>query len=151
MDNLLFSGLTMLDRLVLIIIMSALIYLNFYFVQKNKRLRQKVALLTKESHERTYAELRFLRHINHILRTPLNGVVGMIELMKSGALGKIPEAYQDYLDLSLQGTKDLRNALDKLEHYCNTTDQGVLSSKVRKVAQAAFDDPYVATNIPEKI
>ena len=150
MDNILFSGLTMLDRLILIITMSALIYLSFSFIQKNKILKQKISALKKESDEKLYSELRFLRHINHILRTPLNGVVGVVQLMKTGALGKIPEPYQEYLNLSLQSTTELKNALDKLEHYCNNTDQGVLTEDVRKVAQQSLDDPYVATKIPEK-
>lgn len=151
MDNILFSGLTLLDRIVLILVISTLIYLNFQFFQKNKILKHHIALLKKESHDKLYSELRFLRHINHILRTPLNGVIGVVQLMKTGACGKIPEGYEEYLNLSLQSTTDLQNALDKLEHYCNMTDQGVLSDEVRKIAQKSFDDPYVTTKIPEKI
>ena len=140
----------MIDRIVLVVVMGILIYSNYHFFQKNKRLEQKISFLEKESHDKLYSELRFLRHINHILRTPLNGIMGVVQLMKAGALGKIPEGYNEYLNLSLDSIRELQGALEKLEHYCNNSGQNVSSSEVRAAAQKSLDDPYVATKIPEK-
>ncbi|MEO1491140.1 MAG: histidine kinase dimerization/phospho-acceptor domain-containing protein [Pseudomonadota bacterium] len=78
--------------------------------QAQMALRDALDKVQKASAART----RFLLSISHDLRTPLNAVIGLAELMKSQTMGPLPAAYQQHADLIHQNGGDLMEMVSDL-------------------------------------
>lgn len=79
-----------------------------------RELIQKLEQRTQELHEANLAKTRFLANTSHELRTPINGIMGMLELALSSDLP--PALRADLLDAHHSSTSLLRVLNDILDY-----------------------------------
>jgi len=79
--------------------------------QKNEKLELDLQKESIKSQEATSAKSEFLNVINHELKTPLNGVSGMVELLKSTELSPDQESFLAVAEQSTLRLTDLVNNL----------------------------------------
>lgn len=94
------------------IIDCSIVFLHLY--RKNLRALEE---LTRE-HERTKAALeiksQFVSTVSHELRTPLTSIKGSLDLLQSGALGQVPEAMQNLVDIATKNAKRLSDLINDI-------------------------------------
>lgn len=91
-------------------------------------------------YQRLKSDIRFFKHMNHVLRTPLNGIVGFLELMKIKAYGDLPKPYQEYAALCEQNVTELHKIITHFTHYCDDAYQEII---VQVPITESTDDIYV--------
>jgi len=82
-----------------------------FLKRKNETLEASLQKETIKSREATNAKADFLNVINHELKTPLNGISGMIELLKSTELSTDQESFLGVAEQSSLRLVDLVNNL----------------------------------------
>lgn len=104
---------------------------------KNEAL-QRIEVEAERAREANQVKSRFLAHMSHEMRTPLNAIIGFSDVMKSQMLGKLSPVYLGYArDINGSGVHllDLVNALLDLA----------------KIEQNKLDVSLAATSIPSVI
>jgi PAS domain S-box-containing protein len=95
---------------------------------KNFELQQalsKAEILTQKAESANVAKAQFLANISHELHTPMNGILGMIQLLKDTSLE--PEQRQ-YADIIQKSGDDLLRIIDAILHYTDI-DSGKIQIK----------------------
>ena len=90
---------------------------SFMFLQLYRnRLRQLEEL--KREHERTMAayeiKSQFVSVVSHELRTPLTSVKGSLDLLRSGAVGEMPDSVAALVDLASKNATRLSNLINDI-------------------------------------
>lgn len=79
--------------------------------------RRRVRSISEEQ-ERQKAELRvrddFLSHVSHELRTPLTAIHDFVSILVDGLAGPLTKEQEEYLQITLRNTKQLRAMIDDL-------------------------------------
>src|SRR5690606_14256971 len=78
--------------------------------------------LEEKYHQKYDKDIQFLRQMNHVIRTPLNGLLGFLELLQARTFGDLPKGYADYVSLCLKSGKEMGLILEKFSHYCDETE-----------------------------
>ncbi len=81
--------------------------------------REEALAAREEAHRANAAKARFLARMSHEMRTPLNGVVGMAELLHDAGL---EGEYQDYLFLLESAADELVQMVSTLLEYAEAED-----------------------------
>ncbi len=98
-------------------VMYFIIDISFAFL---RMYRNNLAQLEKlaEEHTRTLAaynvKSEFVSTVSHELRTPLTSIKGSLDLIETGALGKVPEAMQPIIDLATKNSHRLANLINDI-------------------------------------
>lgn len=80
--------------------------------------RMKYLALEEKYHHKYDKDIQFLRQMNHVIRTPLNGILGFLELLQSKIYGTIPKGYDEYITLSLKSGQEMGLILERFSDYC---------------------------------
>ncbi len=135
--------------------------------QKNTAL-QRTEIEAERAREASNVKSRFLAHMSHEMRTPLNAIIGFSDIMKNEMLGPIQLAYLDYANdinnsgLHLLGLVNALLDLAKIEqnkaevHIEEVVLERVLEDAIRLVSEFARKqsiriDLNVAGNVPATI
>ena len=88
----------------------SLVFLKLY--QTNLAQLEKL----KHEHERTkaayIAKTQFISTVSHELRTPLTSIKGSLDLINSGALGPVPDNFQNLVDLAAKNSERLASLIN---------------------------------------
>lgn len=85
--------------------------------RKNQELLEKneqLDLALKNAHAAADAKSEFLANMSHEMRTPLNGVIGMLELLDQS---KLSPDQLEYLELAKRSGQSLREVIDTVLDY----------------------------------
>jgi signal transduction histidine kinase len=75
---------------------------------------QKLHFLVQKAEEANQAKTKFIHHIQHEFRTPLNHILGSAEILSAGMLGSLPEGCQPYINNITQSGKSLLEAINNV-------------------------------------
>ena len=98
--------------------------------------------------EANQARIRFLLSISHDLRTPLNGIMGLSELMRQKVLGPLPEAYAAQAAEIHRNGEHLSNLLEDLLDAAGDLDPhaqhrvGQQGDAIIEAVQAKFEPEH---------
>ena len=144
------SALSISERIcamMLIVTLSGLLcYKNYQISILQKKFNDLQQLHSTKLHD----DMRFFRQINHVIRTPLNGVLVFLELLKMKIYGDIPDAYHEYSHLCHDSVQELQSILEKFAHYCDISHQQTSPDILRQTAVSDEKDPYVTPKIFNK-
>lgn len=85
--------------------------LNLRQIRLGQLAAAKAMLAAKEAEDSSYQKTRFLATMSHEMRTPLNGIIGMADLIKGPGLAPEKEKYLQTLTSSAEGLLALINQL----------------------------------------
>ena len=107
------------------------IFLAGFFtdITERKRFEDELLAAKEEAERANSAKDDFLANISHEVRTPLNGVMGMLQLLKGAELN--PEQ-SEYVDTGLKSSNSLRRVLDDLLDF----------SKIEAGILEIWEDPF---------
>lgn len=107
-------------------------YLAGFFIDITERKRFENELLSakEEAEHANAAKDDFLANISHEVRTPLNGVMGMLQLMQNTGLNS---EQSDYVDIGLRSSHSLMRVLDDLLDF----------SKIEAGMLDVYDEPFI--------
>lgn len=98
-----------------VFVMYFLIDCSIVFLKLYRRNLAQLEALRQE-HERTkaayIAKSQFISTVSHELRTPLTSIKGSLDLLKTGALGEVPEKMQSLLDMAGKNSDRLSSLID---------------------------------------
>jgi PAS domain S-box-containing protein len=77
--------------------------------QANAELEEKVASRTKELQKTSHLKSAFISNISHEMRTPLNGIIGTLKLVKNESLSDSQKRYLKMTDVSVDNLSALIN------------------------------------------
>lgn len=77
--------------------------------QANAELEKKVAIRTQELQKASHVKSTFISNISHEMRTPLNGIVGTLNLMRKEPLSERQKRYLEMAEVSVNGLSSLIN------------------------------------------
>ena len=132
------------DTIIIIFILCLLLGLYCYQIYKNSLLQRQIEHLTVHSQQEKISHARFLRHINHMIRTPVNGISGFLYILQKEIYGNLNKSYHDYINMTHDSIDELMLALDKLEHFSNISDNNISSQILRTQTSLEENDPYVS-------
>ncbi|MCG9711430.1 ATP-binding protein [Shewanella insulae] len=75
----------------------------------NAELEKKVAIRTQELQKASYVKSTFISNISHEMRTPLNGIVGTLNLVRKESLSERQARYLDMAEVSVDALSALIN------------------------------------------
>ncbi|MCG9745504.1 ATP-binding protein [Shewanella sp. Isolate8] len=75
----------------------------------NTELEKKVAVRTQELQKASYVKSTFISNISHEMRTPLNGIVGTLNLVRKESLSERQERYLEMAEVSVNALSALIN------------------------------------------
>ncbi len=99
-------------------------------VRRRKESEEKLQAAKDLAESAAAAKSRFLTTISHELKTPLNGIIGMLSLIQST---HDPDELQDYTNKALESSQTLLTLLDNILHYTRL-DQETEHPALRQVA-----------------
>lgn len=134
------------DNIILIFILFLLFGLYCYQIYKNSILQKQLEALKNHSDQEKISHARFLRHINHTIRTPVNGISGFIYILQKEIYGSLSKPYHDYIHMTHESLNELMLALDKLEHFSNISDNNISAQMLRDQTSFQENDPYISFN-----
>lgn len=85
-------------------------------LEENKNKLIKALNDTEKSSNSSKAKIEFLANLSHEVRTPMNGIIGMLELMSHTA---IDEKQKNYIEKSQQSANTLLKILEGMLDYAN--------------------------------
>ena len=101
--------------------------------------REKLKAAAQEAERANMAKTNFLRRMSHDIRTPLNGIIGMIKLLEQ--YGTDPEKLRGYKEKVL-------SSLDYLQSILNDIlDMSKVESETLVLEEKPFDLVDVVTNV----
>ena len=77
-----------------------LIYRSYQIYLRNIEKAQELAKAKVEAEQANHAKSRFLANVSHEMRTPMNGVMGLAELLRTTALSREQRDYVDSIHVS---------------------------------------------------
>ena len=77
--------------------------------QSNAELEEKVASRTKELQKNSHLKSAFISSISHEMRTPLNGIIGTLKLVKNESLSDSQKRYLEMTEVSVNNLSALIN------------------------------------------
>lgn len=80
-------------------------------ISEQKEAEQKLIAAREEALEANKSKSRFLANMSHEVRTPINGILGMLQLMKTTPLN---EEQEDYADTAIQSCNRLTRLLSDI-------------------------------------
>ena len=101
--------------------------------------REKLKAAAQEAERANMAKTNFLRRMSHDIRTPLNGIIGMIKL--SDQYGTDPEKLRGYKEKVLSSLDYLQSILN------NILDMSKVESETLVLEEKPFDLVDVVTNV----
>jgi signal transduction histidine kinase len=105
--------------------------------EENERALRQAKAAAEEAND---AKSRFLAHMSHEFRTPLNAIMGFSEIIKNKVLGDvIAPAYTAYADHIHRSGEHLLNIVNDI------LDMAKIESGVQPIHQEAIDVPGVVT------
>ncbi|MBY0509499.1 MAG: hypothetical protein K2P94_05035 [Rhodospirillaceae bacterium] len=105
--------------------------------EENERALRQAKAAAEEAND---AKSRFLAHMSHEFRTPLNAIMGFSEIIKNKVLGDIiAPAYTSYADHIHRSGEHLLNIVNDI------LDMAKIESGVQPIHQEAIDIPGVIT------
>ena len=105
--------------------------------EENERALRQAKAAAEEAND---AKSRFLAHMSHEFRTPLNAIMGFSEIIKNKVLGDvIAPAYTSYADHIHRSGEHLLNIVNDI------LDMAKIESGVQPLHQEAIDIPSVIT------
>ena len=105
--------------------------------------REKLKAAAQEAERANMAKTNFLRRMSHDIRTPLNGIIGMIKL--SDQYGTDPEKLRGYKEKVLSSLDYLQSILN------NILDMSKVESETLVMEEKPFDLVDVVTNVASVI
>lgn len=94
----------------------------FIDMTENKKIQTDLLAAKEEAERANSAKDDFLANISHEVRTPLNGVIGMLQLMKGTELNR---EQAEYIATGLKSSNSLRRVLDDLLDF-SKIEAGIL-------------------------
>lgn len=88
----------------------------FFDVTKRVENDRKLKNLIEKMENTDQLKTKFLQDVNHRLRTPLNGMMGMMQLMNREDLGK---ENQEILEIMIKEMKHTKNIINQISQYVN--------------------------------
>ncbi len=105
-----------------------------------KHAEEQISLARDEAMELSRAKSEFLSNISHEMRTPMNGVIGMLDLLAGSELSK---KQREHLMLARFSAKSMLEQLDRVIEYSCSEEPGInnrlIQFNVRDVVESAID------------
>jgi signal transduction histidine kinase/CheY-like chemotaxis protein/HPt (histidine-containing phosphotransfer) domain-containing protein len=95
-----------------------------------KRIEKDLSQAKATAEAASIAKSRFLANMSHEWRTPLNGVIGMLQLVEAPAM---PAPYADYIGIALRSGRALLGLINELLDFSKIEANGV------ELEQAEFE------------
>ncbi len=120
-------------------------------VERNRELEETRDVLRQRNHdlrEATLAKDRFLATMSHEMRTPLNAVLGYVEILLMGIAGEVTEEQREHLE-RIRSTG--RHLLDLINDILDLTraEVGKLEISVKPIEVLPIAEEVLATLEPE--
>lgn len=102
---------TLLLELVFFAMVLGTVLVSFRQIRLGQLAARQSRTAAREAEESNYQKSRFLATMSHEMRTPLNGIIGMADLIKDGGLDPVSRKYLKTLTSSAEGLLALINQL----------------------------------------
>ena len=111
-------------------------------LSRNEQLERLVAERTAELEQSNHELEAFARQLAHELRTPIGQVVGLSDLLKSGAWERLSDTEREWLRLSGQAAREMSNTVTALLELARSTSMSLLLEPVdlSALAEAVIAD-----------
>jgi signal transduction histidine kinase len=122
----------------------SLVFLKLY--QTNLEQLEKL----REEHERTkaayIAKTQFISTVSHELRTPLTSIKGSLDLIKSGAMGEVPDKMQNLVELASKNSERLASLINDVLDI-QKMEAGEMVIKETRINVNSLVDEAIACNL----
>lgn len=122
---------------------AAVAYQCANFAVTARRFAARIDRAHRASEQSSHAKTAFLSGISHEMRTPLNGVIGLAELIRMEALRRGDPHLEDYAIKIADSGQDLLGVVEKTTHFAelssNSTSVTMVPVTLKPVVTRVFD------------
>lgn len=137
---------------ILVAVISAI--MTYILSDRPRRLREAVDKATgelqiaiAEAERANQAKTEFLGTMSHELRTPLTSIAGALGLTQGGALGELPQAAHETLEIAYRNSRRLSNLIDDVLDL-QKIEAGRMEFELRPLDAGAVLDQALEANEP---
>ena len=121
-------------------LLAALLFVALYvgpLVRLTERTFKELSVKTEEALESSRLKDEFITNISHELRTPMNGVLGMLDLLVQAPL---PDEQARYGQLAIQSADELLDLLNQILDFANLQKESLVLRQQVTDLQRVIDD-----------